>query len=82
MSRRKQEEEEAEPLTLEQWEAIGEHSYRELQEALGNPTTQNLREVVESLSDIFHPDSQLDVDVENETVEISGWDNDEEEEAA
>jgi hypothetical protein len=82
MARRK--EEEAESLSREEWEAIGAYAHGQCQTALSEPTTQNLRECVEHFSDIFHPDSQLDVDVENEMVEISGWDtnDDEEEEAA
>jgi hypothetical protein len=67
-------------LTLEETNTVISVLGTEADEALAEPSASNMREFIGRVSDICHSDSLLDVDVEKETVEISGWAGDDESE--
>jgi hypothetical protein len=60
-------------LTREELEAALEYCHDLAETALEKGTRDELRTALETVSDIGHPDSLLDVDVENVTAEVAGW---------
>lgn len=64
-------------LSKQELETVLDYIYGQVEEALADGTRERLREALEEVSDICHPDSELDVDVNNTTVEASFPDKDE-----
>lgn len=68
-------------LTNAELDSVISYIYSEAEDALENGSCTKLRETMESISDICNPGSLLDVDTENNTVEITEWEDEEEEES-
>ncbi len=66
-------------LTGEEYESILNYLYATVEEALESGGRTELREALETVSDVCHPDSILEVDTSDDTVEVS-WPEDDEDE--
>ena len=65
-------------LNKTELEAVLDYIYSIAEDALENGSREQLRETLSEISDICDPDSELAVDVEKTTVEVTGWSNDDE----
>lgn len=62
-------------LTNAELDSVISYLYSEAEDALENGSCTKLRETMEHISDICNPNSLLDVDTENNTVEITEWED-------
>lgn len=65
-------------LTKDELDTVIDYLFTISEEALENGSCVSLREAMGNISDICNPDSLLDVNIEAETVEVSGWESNEE----